>query len=105
MKLTRIQITEMLANSELRFDLNKIMNPDVLMSILAENGYTVDKNGAVDAPGACNECIAGQNGELDRPFGQGHICCSVVSVIIRRQIANGNLFTRFNNNRWEVITS
>lgn len=105
MKLTRTQITEMLAAPELRHILNKIMNPDALMSVLAENGYTVDKNGVVDTPGACNECIAGQNGELIGRFGQGHICCSVVSVIIRRQITNGNLFTRFSNNRWEVIVS
>jgi hypothetical protein len=67
--------------------------------------YAVDKNGIVDVPGACQECLAGQNGELDRPFGQGHFLCSPVPKGIRALIIEKRLFTRLNNNRWEVVVT
>jgi hypothetical protein len=54
-------------------------------------------------PGACNECIAGMNGELDRPWGQGHNHCNFVSPNVRQWIERGIMFTSFRNNRWEVF--
>jgi hypothetical protein len=76
-----------------------------LKQMMEENEIQMNEDGILNVPGACNECIAGQNGELGHPFGQGHTYCAVVPEIIRQYIAHGNLFTRFNNNRWEIVAS
>ena len=73
-----------------------------IREICKKNGYKFD-NGVLDVSGACNECVAGQMGKLNRPFGQGHIYCSPIPDIIIKYIERGDLFIRFHNNRWEIV--
>ena len=61
---------------------------------------TDDGHEWINAPGACQECCAGQRGELNRRYGEGHFLCSVVPEDILQAEKNGWIGGMLHNNAW-----
>lgn len=84
MKVTQEQLVELLADTEVRQELDEIMMP-------------------CHTQGCCGECLNGQLELLDRPYGQGHSFCSPLPKNLLELCRKGIMTTEFNNNRWEVV--
>ena len=54
----------------------------------------------INAPGACQECCAGQRGELYRRYGEGHFLCSVVPADILQAAEDGLIRGMLHSNVW-----
>lgn len=52
--------------------------------------------------GCCGECLEGQLGYLNRPYGQGHSMCSPLAGDILELCRQGRLTTEFNG-QWKII--
>lgn len=54
----------------------------------------------LDASCACNECRAGQRGELKRAYGQGHFACGVCPDDLLKAEKRGLVAAMYHNNTW-----
>jgi len=62
--------------------------------------YEEDGHEWINAPGACSECCAGQRGELNRQYGQGHFACYSVRDDILSADAAGEISGMYHGNSW-----
>ena len=57
----------------------------------------------ISTSGCCKECLDGQQGRLNRPYGQGHQSCYSVPEKMRDAIDRGLAFQSFHLGSWRVI--
>ena len=81
MKITQNQ-------KKVRVELEREMNPQI-----------------IGAPGACAECVQGQLGNLDRPYGQGHFLCNPIPKNALEAIRKGFRTTKFVDGEWVIVNA
>jgi len=68
-------------------------------------GFPVDVDGRIMDVCACNECLAGQNDELEERYGEGHFACSYVDRGLLKAWADGTIINAYVDSGWAFFVS
>ena len=85
-----------------RDGLHVIFIEPVTRDVIGGVHFPITNGGHLDAPGACNQCRAGQRGEIrGYQWGQGHFLCSCCPDELLWAETQGLVFCQFDDNKWK----